>query len=741
MRLTKPQPLLFQSIPLQRGKLAEMGFAVGLGFRLSDPRVLKHEARVWQAANAVAATVPLYELARPKRQAEWLLAGHTVCRVDAAQAGRPAEWTAQVRLHDNAKTVSAKSVAWRDPSGRDMARLKVDHAQAHCGTSGANPFGCAQLDAPLQAVDWKGARNDPMAGMGPIDSRWPHQMAWAPTFAKTLEGMAAEGSHKGWPANVDLRFFQQALPDQWSKERAWPNGAPFSLRGFSAVTFEVSGALPRLQVQLAIRRKGTQVPERVALSQQTVWFLPDADTAVMWWWGAAPLKHLLDDAIELAACALHTMEAAADDAQLMALADSRVHPDKADPFLVSDFPLMPALDEGWVWEQAPGLDEDLSDGHGLTVADLRGQLEKAQQDIARMVALKAQRFEEDVEAVPDVRDPELGKALAADFRTVAYKSGKQEVKDQTISRQDLTGLSFKGWVFENVQFEHCDFGQAAFEDCAFSQVILDSCRFKATQWRRVHGKDLGFKQCLLSDSQWFECALEHTHLNDCVLDGAVFQRAALSHVHGQGGGWSALHIEDAVLDAVSFVKVKAPRAWLWKGVQSAGVSLTECALVGAAFDYCKFSKLSVVKTDLSRSSWKQCRFNSVSMVEDSAIGHSRWSDCELTNPCWMGLQAEHLEVDHCTFKQLNAQGLASSHSRWRHTILTDANFLNAQLQGSLFERSSLKSAVLVGAELRQSFVQHCNLIRADLTESTLPDSGAWHSNLEAGCIAVPRRHA
>lgn len=123
----------------------------------------------------------------------------------------------------------------------------------------------------------------------------------------------------------------------------------------------------------------------------------------------------------------------------------------------------------------------------------------------------------------------------------------------------------------------------------------------------------------------------------------------------------------------------------------------------------------------------------------TSISGARLTDCVIRSSSLLNLQADRIQVDHCSFVQLNTQNLRAPQSRWDKSELDGVNLMHAQLTEAVFIRCSLAQAMLYGADLRQSQMRGCNLARARLSWVAPAEAGAWQHNVTAGLVDVPGR--
>jgi len=208
MRHIKPQAALIATARTQIGATPMLAISIGVGFRLSDPTILVHEAAVWEALKAATPSVPLAEVAMPKRCAEWLLAGESVHRITAADHRGMVEWNASVELDGVRKTVSCRVKANPGSAPDAFARLTIDPVQAAAG--GPEKIRSASCQVRRHCSVW--------GCWALLQNRWPR---WG------RSQMTGQNAGNGCPPGpARLRQWRVTV-------RTW-DGLPVSIFGFSA---------------------------------------------------------------------------------------------------------------------------------------------------------------------------------------------------------------------------------------------------------------------------------------------------------------------------------------------------------------------------------------------------------------------------------------------------------------------------------------------------------------------------
>jgi len=753
MRVVKPQPALLHFAPTQIGERPQLGVSVGLGFRLSDPRALVHEASVWTALSQAPASVPLHELALPKRHAEWLLLGHAVAHAEtlglsaaAARDGESLDWTASVAVGRQRKEVSCSA---RLQAG--LAWLPLDHVEscADPARAASTPaaMGKSTPQARLLLLAPLGAQAVPSAAMGPLDQRWSERQRYSPTLLRTARGATQDGAHMGWPAGTDLRLFQQAYPDQWAREAAWPASSPYELQGMGPKGQGMRGRLPGLEPQLRVHRRG-EATSGLALQLQTLWFLPDADIGVMWWHGAVPLQHLLDDSVQLLVVALNPLQEVRDGAALDATVARRLDLQSHDMLANSDFALMPDPGRGWAWETIDGHSQHPASGRALPGhAAMAKALDRQWQSLRTVhEALERAQAPSPGRPFPSPQLPPHASSHARlagpNWRARFGGSGEpRNVEHTVIVDEDLSGIDISDWSFKNLRFERCRFAGASLQRCKLDNVSFIDCDLDDLELLELEWNTGLIERCRVKGGTWSNSQLAGVHARALTaeqwqVNGGHWEQASLTDSQFKASQWTDLSTEGLVLQRVT----SEPQGLGWSRLRTLGLALLECALPGLTVQSCHLEKTSAVASQLTGSRWQRSRLLSFAAAKGSDLSRSVWTDCELDKTCWLESVAREIVVEHCAMPGFNAEGLDASGSRWLHVNLHGAHLMNAQLVGARLKHSALREAILYGADLQDSEAEDCNFIRANLAWIREPARGAWRHNLDGRAIRHPRRN-
>jgi uncharacterized protein YjbI with pentapeptide repeats len=753
MKVMKPQHAMIQTAPTQFGAAAWLGISVGYGFRLSDPRVLLHEAGVWQAFMSIPLSTRIMEAALPKQNAEWLLGGHASCVVGLQEIGKQTNWESAVSLDGVRKAVncSAQVRGWSDPEShetRGLAVLAIDYPNAARDIQGRrNPVGTDGV-APLQLMGRVGPIGAPLAAMGPVDAQWQSRAELAPVRPAVMDPLGKDGTHMGWPDPMNLRYFQLAPEDQRSHAHEWAIGGAFELLNMGREGRNYRGTLPHLQVQLMVRRRAQQALEPVPLHQQTVWFLPDDDAAVVWWNGMAEIECVLSDEIDLVIVALRESEHLLSAERLSHLVSVRSSKELDNVSALRDSDLLPERSRGWTWdvilseEDHPSIKKQPYNYRTLQarVDAFEASLAEMQRNGEKVRMLKSQADEEMPSKVKGAESLQASFApTAADWRGKFTDAGGSALSDLLIDSADLSSLCMDEMRFERVRFQQVNLRQTIWRHCHFEDVQFCESDLHQARWENCSFVRCRFVHDELVDTKFSACELRYGNFDSCAVTGARFTDGQWEQMSLQSLEGSRLSIQRLSWDGASWMNCRLKDAH-WSHVAAANSSVVECSMLALKLEHCTLEKFSVVKTDLGGSQWLECSGASVNFVDATKLDAAVMSDCRFEKTSWLDVSATRIKVQNCALVPLIAQGLAAAHSQWSHCVLSEADMMHADLSRSAIEATSLKDANLYGADLRMSKVTHSNLIRLQAGWVDDPGAFAGRGNLTARIQFIPRRH-
>lgn len=743
MRQIKPQAALLQTKPTQIGQCALLGVAAGVGFRLSDPRILVHEATVWEALKVAPSSAPLPAPTLRKRHAEWLMLGHSLHDCPDAMPGQRVSWTCSIRLAESRKILSCAAKLVAGPRGW-RASLATDHRLAARGQGGENPVGTTARVPALQLLGAAGISEAPDAGTGPIGTEWPCRQRWMPDRPGRIEVMAGDGTHMGFPAAMDSRYFQSAPSNQWAGQAAWASGSAYELLGLGPDGQGFSGRLPNLVPRLLCTRRSGPAAIELSSELQTVWFLPDHDIGVLWWTAELGCEYFDDDQVDECLLAFHEEGADVPTDRLRAFGDRRKDLLDNDPALHADTVLMPDIERGWTWEVIVGSADHPRFGllprpYRETCARLSAHLASLAEASQRVGDAQArqERLAEAERAMAGVPATPPG---TTDWRERLREGDLAGLDDALICDADLSGLVLRGWQAKALRFERCRLDASEWVGCRLEGSAFVDCDFRGSRFESNFWQGAYFKACQFTDTVWCSDHAENSMFDNCRLDrfritSGQWRQSTWIDCRGDGG-----LLQDLQLDGMSLSTTRLSN-WHWSGLVGDGLGLVRCDLDGLRIDRCVLEKCSVVQSALRSCRWNRCTTRTTVFGDQSSIEKGRFEDCLFDACSWNGLGARGIVVSNCNFASFVAQRLDAVGSSWRASVLDGTNAAYADFAGASFERCSLGQTSFHGANLIDTHMQACNLVGATTGWALTSPRPAWSDNLDINHQTLPRRHA
>lgn len=757
MKVIKPQHLIVLMAPVKFGRQSQLGITAGFGFRLSDARILLHEAEVWTALETAPMSFKLLDEAMAKPYAEWLLAGFAVAR-QADAAGGAVQWTAEVVVGDSHKKIDCHQQFGLMRNAEGLVRLELDYANAYGGPDCPdNPVGRGYGVAfprgdSAPSLTLPGDHREEvqsMAATGPLDTRWRQRAQFVSHKKRDLAPASENREHPGWPEKMDRRFFQLAPPDQWLATDNWPVSVPFSLTGMGKEGQGYRGVTPPLAGQLVVRRKGESVFEEVQLKRQTLWFFPDRDLGVILFNGVLPVSDMLSDELDCLVGALSEIESPHQYEHLVEVAARRLDLERNGTDGMRDDELLPPASSGWAWEYLL-----MPEDHPRTMQKPRPYHEVVKR-MAHYAAVV--RSAEDAASQAKAQDMKANDECAlslmrghglppSDMDKTEWRkelSGWPRDKrrdDLVIRNADLSQSDFSGQSWQGVQFLGCDLSRCNWQDADLRNLIFINCQIDNAVFDRAVLSSCRFDSCLLTGSVWEEALLSSVHFEKCD-----FSQARL-----KGGAWQNCFVIEGTGSQFQLLNVKCDGV-MFKDSSLPGICVRACQLTNHAFLVCDmrglnamdclWEKCSWVETNMSAAIVENNIFTTCVFADGCDISASRWIECEFVKVSLVETSLANSLSECCSWKEVILTGVQADGSSWVSSDLGMANLMHAQLANSRWVACSLKGANLYGADLRSSTMTQCNLIGANLGFVERYDDWRklWCDNRLEAVVEVPRR--
>lgn len=271
------------------------------------------------------------------------------------------------------------------------------------------------------------------------------------------------------------------------------------------------------------------------------------------------------------------------------------------------------------------------------------------------------------------------------------------------------GAVFHQCTFERVQMRGVSFRQAMFVECRFEDCVFSDCRFVHTQWVECEGTHMVIRGGELSESSLSEVALTTLRIeqsgNQLILQGVTAERLAFS---GAGTEQRAASIAGCTISEVLAENSR------WEALNAVNVDLGKWRLANGVLSQCVLIDCQAPELDLSQITFDRCnlhRSNLAGATLRSAAG-SLFSESVLDNADFRGA-----DLEGALFARAQAAGASFVRAR-----LTRALFPESVLTGTDFTDASAVQSVWAGADLRGATLDGMDAFRASFRDARLDDA-------------------
>jgi uncharacterized protein YjbI with pentapeptide repeats len=267
-----------------------------------------------------------------------------------------------------------------------------------------------------------------------------------------------------------------------------------------------------------------------------------------------------------------------------------------------------------------------------------------------------------------------------------------------MSGVDFSGLDLSGVNFSGARLVDAKFIGTKLFGANFTQANLAGADLSGSVLTLANFKEADLAQCLLQDAKWGKVFLDGAQLAGLNFDGAD-----LSHATGQHTNFSGASVRGTQMVNAAFLCGDFSRACL---------------------DGANLSGAQLFYADLRKSSARKANFTGAQLSHLRAGGEANFSESvfhqvSAKNSIW---EKSHLE--NADFLQANLEG-----SRFCDTKLSHASFNRAHLQGSTFEDATITHADLSHANLLRVVFDRADLTASNMNGSNLFEASFWETKL------------
>jgi len=809
MRVTKPQTASLLTRPFEFRRKRYCGLAVLGCAPLGTGPALIGEQRFWADAAEHLETDWVLDEGMPKRTPEFLVAG-------SAWAGDGVEATeceVSVQLGPVRKIIRVtgdRHFIGRAPSAPVPFRSMRLAWQRACGGEGfeANPLGRGAAAERGEAgsihllpnLEYPNRRQrvpgDPVppACLGPVDIRWPPRAGCAGRYGRDW----LDNRYPGLADDIDWKLFNLASPDQ---HLPGPLAADerYRLCGLHPARRQIDGMLPGICARAFIRRAGAEVLEEPELELTTVWFLPEAERAILVWHGVVavdqPDASDLDDVLlafdwrDRPRPPAHFADALARRADtelgmLAALDDRPLVPDDCPQLDIVDLDgkgarLQDCPGFANAWRQFDGelrqSREDLEQAmHGIDVelpavdpdsAALVADLERLDRSDPEQLIEFRDRLDRhleiqrrDLERLADDGQRDLDGALkglggehgGADAVAQSRRSGPPQFNardEREAIETQLASADIDEAVRQQLREGLCNArmdGLLEFAESAEARAYRLTAHQRPALSRPDRGQRLRKRLAEavaagedLAGRDFCGADLAGMDLSGCNLAGIYLEAAKLDRADLTGA-----RLDEAVLAHASLQQARADKA------SFAGANLGKAVLTGLAARGARFSRAVIEHARLDRARLEGCAFEACEL-RGASLHEACLTDCDFNGVRFVetaldGVDFSRAGLADCLFHQqqidaprFDAADLAEA--TFYACVLTDASFRAARMRNARF----VADCDLSGADFSQAFLGEAMLSGARLSGARFEAADLGAANLRDavadGCRFVGAR--
>jgi uncharacterized protein YjbI with pentapeptide repeats len=642
-----------------------------------------------------------------------------------------------------------------------------------------------RLDQPLTKLEDRPA----LAGLGPIDPRWPARMAKAGTYD---DRWLAE-RWPWFPDDFDYGYFNAAPADQQVAGYLRGDEA-LVLKGLHATQAKYETRLPGTRPRCFVRRNQAVI-EEVPLVLDTVWVDGDAERLVLVWRGVTQVasKHFEDlDRLLVVSEALgeerrpashyheeHHWKAAAVDEEL-------AHDDAPDRDAPEEEEPLDAEEEARAEEEALAEARKLlADAKGP--ADLQARVAKATSIEAFLAILREhgpkptqaeQRVVDEmferarVEAKAKVAAEGVDPAVLDDPELEAEEApsaGERLTRDEVVARH-ASGASLAGADLTGVDLSGLDLSSAELSDATLRGARLDGTVLAGASLARA---DLRGVTAAAARVDLAQANLHQARLDDAVLPGALLVAADLGGASLDRAQLAGAILVDATADAASLIGADLAAAEL-TGASFAGAVLRGARLGGVAASRCDLGAADLTEADLTAALLQGAELEGATLVRaklrgakaeaalfrgadlsdadlgEAALDGSNLAECVLDGARFerAGLSEAFLEGargDSVSFAAARLERVRAAAvvfasgvfdgARADGSIWTGATLRGARFSKVTLERADFSDADLAGASFHLAVLKFAVLDRASLRQARLTKVNLFEGRLEGADLS------
>ncbi len=804
MKVLKPLSLGLLTRPFEYRQRCYCGVSILAMVPLAGPARLGSELAMWPLVARVLGADAIVDEGMPKQRAEFLVGGRAW--KDAAQAGNLCR--VSVRLGQVEKSLNVFGDRFFEgdtvTSPLPFDCIPLSWAAAFGGEGfPENPLGKGYSSTrdedgrkryPLPNIEYgddmlarPGGRSRP-AGFGTVPLEWPQRQRLAGTY----DDRWLKSDYPGLASDIDWRFFNMASPDQ-QFDQAFKGDEGYSLKNLHPQKNRIEGQLPGFSARCFLRRSAADQLEELTCRLTTVWFLPEAEQAILIWHASVEVEAPdASDVGELLIAAEHS-DRPRDMAHYREVYQRRMDQEWGGIAALEESALVPedAVDESALLrpDPVPVKSNPRFDfmNHRMARERNEGELRirKALEPLGANIPVLSEPdigFEPDALAerplseLPAVinslrrlhQEKQKEVALKQREGLAQIEAEMQSLSERVVGAEVKTGRTRSSAPVVRASEEHSkiqaqldSISSPGFDKTALTDALLGSDMRQALEMAEnqsiaAYQRSAHLLDEMADTEQGREIAakLRESIRRQHMLACRDFSRADFSDQSLDGLNLSSAFLESARFENASLLSCLFDKAVLsrsdFSGVDCRDVSFVEANLGRSSWrrarlEDCELSGAELYEADFTGSSVARCSFKNASMM-NCILDESSLMDCSFSD--WLFTDASLREITltgsslgmvvfvNMSLDRINLDGTSIDQLVLINSRVSGLSFRAARLDSfvvcgdSVFKDCDFSEADMANANLRGAVLERCDFSGANLTGSDFSDCSAAGSTFE-----------
>lgn len=284
-------------------------------------------------------------------------------------------------------------------------------------------------------------------------------------------------------------------------------------------------------------------------------------------------------------------------------------------------------------------------------------------------------------------------------------------QDQTYADQDLVGVIFSECKFVNLHLVRIDFSKCIFNSCYFDKCTFTDCTLYQTQLASCTGTEIVISGGVLEEAVVSEMNLRLLVIRQLAWR-LVIAESEIDILRFQDAG---LEQNQMTLSGCTLQRLEAVGAH-WLDGMAVKLDLSICEFGEAEFERTGFVRANATDLDLSRLKFRSCNLYQ-SNLSRARIRHAEssiFAECQLTEANLMQAILNGSLFVKAKAEGARFDGASLNNALFPEATLTGASFAGATAISSVFNEADLTDANLAQTDATSAIFRHANLTGANV---------------------------